>query len=51
MKLTKDELDRDKMVIIQGWKQFIDGNFFIERALKKYAIFIKIRDRRCFWST
>lgn len=32
---SKDELD-----IVAGWKHFITGDFFIERILKKYAIFI-----------
>lgn len=33
---SKDELD-----IVAGWKNFIAGDFFIERILKKYAIFIR----------
>ena len=34
------DLDQNEIMIIRGWKQFIRGNFFIERVLKKYAIFI-----------
>lgn len=33
---SKDELD-----IVAGWKNFIAGDFFIERVLKKYTIFIR----------
>ncbi|MCJ7623980.1 MAG: hypothetical protein MUO76_10790 [Anaerolineaceae bacterium] len=33
---TTEELD-----IIRSWKQFIRGEFFIERFLKKYTIFIR----------
>jgi hypothetical protein len=32
---TNDELD-----IVNSWKKFVRGEFFIERLLKKYAIFI-----------
>jgi len=30
----------DKLKIVSGWKQFVAGDFFIERLLKKHAIFI-----------
>lgn len=30
----------DELAIISGWKNFVAGNFMIERILKKYAIFI-----------
>lgn len=30
----------DKLAIVAQWKQFIAGDFYIERILKKYAIFI-----------
>ena len=30
----------DKLEIVAGWKQFVAGDFFIERLLKKYAVFI-----------
>ncbi len=33
-------LDEQKLLIIQGWQQFVRGTFFIERLLKRYAIFI-----------
>ena len=32
--------------IVESWKRFIGGNFFIERLLKKYAIFIQ--DQRVY---
>lgn len=35
-KLSEEELE-----IIKGWKKFQRGDFFIERLLKKYAIFIR----------
>jgi hypothetical protein len=31
----------DKLEIVAGWKQFIEGKFFIERLLKRYAVFIR----------
>jgi hypothetical protein len=31
---------KEELEIIKGWKQFIRGEFFIERFLKKYTIFI-----------
>ncbi len=31
----------DELEIVKGWKQFRQGAFFIERLLKKYAIFIQ----------
>lgn len=30
----------DELEIISGWKNFVAGEFFIDRILKKYAIFI-----------
>jgi len=30
----------DDLAIISGWKNFIAGDFFIDRVLKKYAVFI-----------
>ncbi len=33
---SKDHLD-----IVSNWKKFIGGDFYIERILKKYAVFIK----------
>jgi hypothetical protein len=33
-------LSGEKLVIVSKWKKFIRGNFFIERLLKKYAVFI-----------
>ena len=30
----------EELEIVSGWKNFIAGNFYIERILKKYAIFI-----------
>jgi len=30
----------EELEIVSGWKNFIAGNFYIERILKKYAVFI-----------
>lgn len=32
--------DEDKLAIVKSWKQFKRGKYFIERFLKKYAVFI-----------
>ncbi len=34
----------DKLKIIDSWKNFTEGTFYIERFLKKYAIFISNKD-------
>ncbi|HID30006.1 MAG TPA: hypothetical protein EYP19_08385 [Desulfobacterales bacterium] len=34
------QFSEDKLEIIAKWKHFVAGDFFIERLLKKYAIFI-----------
>lgn len=34
-------LAEDDLAIISEWKKFIRGSFYIERFLKKYAVFIK----------
>lgn len=34
----------EELAIIENWKQFERGDFFIERLLKRYAIFIKDDD-------
>ena len=35
-----DEFDNEKLDIIKQWKDFFSDDFYIERYLKKYAIFI-----------
>jgi len=30
----------DELAIVSGWRNFVAGEFFIERILKKYAIFV-----------
>jgi len=35
-----DHFSDEKLEIVAGWKQFVAGQFYIERLLKKYAIFI-----------
>lgn len=34
------QLTPDELAIVQSWKQFVKGDFFIERFLKKYSIWI-----------
>lgn len=34
----------EELAIVAGWKNFIHGDFFIERLLKKYSIFIDDKD-------
>ncbi len=34
------EISDKELEIVKSWKQFIRGEFFIERLLKKYAVFI-----------
>lgn len=36
-----DGFSKDELEIVAGWKNYIAGDFFIERILKKYAIFIQ----------
>ncbi len=36
-----DNLSAEQLAIVGGWQNFVQGKFFIERTLKKYAIFIK----------
>ncbi len=35
-----DQFDNERLEIIKQWKDFISDDFYIERYLKKYAIFI-----------
>ena len=35
-----DQLDDEKLGIVRQWKHFVRGQFYIERFLKDYAIFI-----------
>jgi hypothetical protein len=34
------QLTDDELAIVRSWKQFVKGDFFIERYLKKYSIWI-----------
>jgi hypothetical protein len=34
------DLSPNELAIVQGWKNFVAGDFFIDRVLKKHAIFI-----------
>lgn len=35
-----EKLSEEKLKIVSGWKNFVAGKFYIERLLKKYAVFI-----------
>jgi hypothetical protein len=39
------EFSDDNLAIIAKWKEFISGEFYIERLLKRYAIFIASDDK------
>lgn len=41
VKANPDHFSEDNLAIVLGWKTFIGGDFFIERLLKKHAIFIQ----------
>jgi len=34
----------DDLTIISGWRNFVSGRFYIERFLKKYAVFIQCEE-------
>ena len=38
------KLSKEKLNIISGWKHFVNGNFHIERYLKRCAIFIETNE-------
>ncbi len=40
LKENPHNLSTEELEIVKGWKKFIRRDFFIERLLKKYAIFI-----------
>lgn len=40
IKENPERLGEDKLEIIRSWKKFQKGDFFIERILKRYAVFI-----------
>ncbi len=41
LKENSGRLDKEKVSILLSWKNFVQGDFQIERLLKKYAVFIK----------
>jgi hypothetical protein len=40
IKDNPQNLSAEELAIVKGWKNFKRGNFFIERLLKKYAVFV-----------
>lgn len=45
LKDNPDDVDEEGAAIISGWKNFMTGDFYIERWLKKYNIFIDDDDQ------
>ena len=45
IKKNPPNFSADKLGIIAKWKQFVAGDFYLERMLKKYAIFIASDDK------
>jgi hypothetical protein len=41
VEVNPQKLSAAHLAIVESWKQFIRGDFFIERYLKKYAVFIQ----------
>ncbi|MEO0768362.1 MAG: hypothetical protein AAFY72_02855 [Cyanobacteria bacterium J06649_4] len=39
-----NSLEKEELAIVSGWKNFIKGDFYIERFLKKHSIFISDSD-------
>jgi hypothetical protein len=40
-----EDLPMKDLAIVSGWKNFVSDDFFIERFLKKYAVFIGTNDK------
>ncbi len=47
-KENPDNFSEDKLAIITQWKNFLAGTFYIERFLKKHAIFISHKDNNVY---
>jgi hypothetical protein len=45
VKENPQNFSKDKLSVVSKWKDFIKGDFYIERFLKKQAIFISREDR------
>jgi hypothetical protein len=45
IKENPQRFSEDKLAIIASWKDYVAGEFYIERLLKKYAVFISSDDR------
>lgn len=41
-------LDGDELALVEGWRRFIRGNFYIFRYLKQYAVFLAIDPVRAY---
>ncbi len=41
VKENPEGFSEEELEILRGWKRFVRGDFFVERLLKKYAVFIK----------
>jgi hypothetical protein len=40
VRTNPQEFSNDELAIVSSWRHFVSGRFYIERFLKKYAIFI-----------
>ncbi|TAE33629.1 MAG: hypothetical protein EAY65_04480 [Alphaproteobacteria bacterium] len=40
VRVHPQEFSNDELAIVSGWRHFVSDRFYIERLLKKYAIFI-----------
>lgn len=41
IKKNPDNFSKEKLLIVAGWKNFIDGHFYVERFLKRFTVFIQ----------
>ena len=41
IKENPENLSKEDLLIVSSWKKYVDGQFYIERFLKKYTVFVK----------
>lgn len=41
IRANPDNLNAEQLAIVASWQNFVQGKFFIERTLKKYAVFMQ----------
>ncbi len=47
-KENPDNFSKDKLAMVTQWKNFLSGDFYIERLLKKHAIFISSKNDQAY---